>query len=96
MLAVLGPSGAQIPCGRVSSPEELVDDPQLLARGMIERHAHPELGEILFHGSPLRFAGAEPRTRALAPALAADNQEVYAEIGLTPADLARLREQGVI
>ena len=96
VLALLGPSGAQIPCGRVSSPEELVDDPQLLARGMIERHAHPDLGEIVFHGSALRFAGAEPRARVLAPALAADNEEVYAEIGLTPADLAGLRERGVI
>jgi crotonobetainyl-CoA:carnitine CoA-transferase CaiB-like acyl-CoA transferase len=63
---------------------------------MIERHAHPDLGEIVFHGSPLRFAGAEPRARALAPALAADNEDVYGEIGLTPADLAGLRERGVI
>ena len=76
--------------------DELIDDPQLLARGMIERHAHPSLGEIVFHGSPLRFSGAEPRARALAPALAADNEDVYREIGLTPADLARLRERGVI
>jgi crotonobetainyl-CoA:carnitine CoA-transferase CaiB-like acyl-CoA transferase len=63
---------------------------------MIERHAHPSLGEIVFHGSPLRFSGAEPRALALAPALAADNEDVYAEIGLTPADLAGLRERGVI
>jgi crotonobetainyl-CoA:carnitine CoA-transferase CaiB-like acyl-CoA transferase len=96
VLAALGPSGAEIPCARVSSPEELVEDPQLLARGMIERHAQPDLGEIVFHGSPLRFAGAEPRARALAPALAADNEDVYGEIGLTPADLAGLRERGVI
>ena len=96
VLAVLGPSGAEIPCARVAPPEELIDDPQLLARGMIERHAHPSLGEIVFHGSPLRFSGAEPRARALAPALAADNEDVYAEIGLTPADLVGLRERGVI
>ncbi len=96
VMAFLGPSGAEIPCARVSGPDELIDDPQLLARGMVERHAHPSLGEIVFHGSPLRFSGAEPRARALAPALAADNEDVYAEIGLTPADLARLRERGVI
>jgi CoA:oxalate CoA-transferase len=96
VLAVFGSSGAQIPCARVSRPDELIDDPQLLARGMIERHAHPSLGEIVFHGSPLRFSGAEPRALALAPALAADNEDVYAEIGLTRADLAGLRERGVI
>jgi crotonobetainyl-CoA:carnitine CoA-transferase CaiB-like acyl-CoA transferase len=96
VLAALGPSGAQIPCARVSSPEELIDDPQLLARGMIEQHPHPSLGEIVFHGNPLRFSGSEPRALPLAPELAADNEDVYAEIGLTPADLTRLREKGVI
>src|SRR5262249_34684296 len=65
VLAALGPGGADVPCARVASPEELIDDPQLLARGMVERHPHPTLGEVVFHGNPLRLSGAEPRTRAL-------------------------------
>src|SRR4030095_3936491 len=32
LLAALGPGGADVPCARVASPEELIDDPQLLAR----------------------------------------------------------------
>jgi crotonobetainyl-CoA:carnitine CoA-transferase CaiB-like acyl-CoA transferase len=96
VLAALGPDGADVPCARVSRPEELIDDPQLLARDMIERHPHPSVGEVVFHGNPLHFSGAEPRTRALAPDLGAHNREIYAEIGLEAADLARLAESGVI
>ena len=95
-LYALGPEGADLPCARVARPDELVDDPQLLARGMIERHPHPTLKEIVFHGNPLLFSGAEPRRLALAPELAEHNREVYAELGLDEEDLAQLSEEGVI
>ena len=96
VLAALGPAGADVPCARVAAPEELVDDPQLLARDMIERHSHPSLGEIVFHGNPLKLSGAAPRAIALAPALGADNREIYAELGLSDRDLDRLRGEGVV
>jgi crotonobetainyl-CoA:carnitine CoA-transferase CaiB-like acyl-CoA transferase len=96
VLEAFGPRGADVPCAKVASPDELIHDPQLLARGMIERHPHPEVGEVLFHGNPLRFSDAEPRARALAPALGEHNREVYAEIGLGEADLARLAALEVV
>ena len=96
VLQAFGPDGADIPCARVATPDELVDDPQLLAREMVERHAHPTLGEVVFHGNPLRFAGTEPRERALAPRLGEHNGEVYAELGLSEDELTRLAERGLI
>jgi CoA:oxalate CoA-transferase len=96
VLALLGPEGADVPCARVASPEELVEDEQLLARDMVERHPHPRIGEVLFHGNPLKLSGAEPRAIALAPELGADNEAVFGELGLTPDDLARLRGRGVV
>jgi formyl-CoA transferase len=96
VMAALGPAGADLPCARVARPDELLRDPQLLARGMIERQPHPELGEIVFHGSPLRFSDADPRLRPLAPDLGEHNREVYAEIGIDAAELARLAEAGVL
>ena len=96
VLSRLGPDGADVPCARVASPEELVHDEQLLARGMIERHPHPRIGEVLFHGNPLKLSGAEPRLLALAPELGADNEAVFGELGLGAADLERLRGRGAI
>jgi CoA:oxalate CoA-transferase len=96
VFAALGPEGADLPCARVARPDELIDDPQLRARGMVERHPHPTLGEVVFHGNPLRFPDAEPRHLPLAPDLGQDNVAVYGELGLAEADLARLAEAGVI
>ncbi len=96
VLTALGPDGADVPCARVMAPEDLVDDPQLVARDMIERHSHPSLGEVVFHGNPLKLSGSTPRRIALAPALGADNSEIYAELGLSAQDLERLRGQGVV
>jgi len=96
VLAALGPEGADVPCAKVARPGDLTLDRQLLARDMVERHPHPAIDEVVFHGNPLRFSDAEPRARALAPDLGADNREIFGEIGLDPADLARLSEAGVI
>ena len=96
VLAALGPGGADVPCARVARPDELIDDPQLVARGMIEREPHPSLGEIVFHGNPLQFSDAAPRARRLAPALGEHNAEVYAEIGVEAAELERLRAAGIV
>jgi len=95
-LATLGPKGADLPCARVAAPHELLDDPQLIARGMIERHPHPQLGEVVFHGNALQLSGAEPRERALAPDLGEANAEVFGELGVTAEQLAKLKVRGVI
>jgi len=96
VLTALGPDGADIPCARVATPDELVSDPQLRARDMIERHPHPTLGEVVFHGNPLRFSDAQPRELALAPRLGEHNREIYGEIGVEADELAQLAEQGVV
>jgi len=96
VLAALGPDGADLPCARVSRPDELISDPQLQVRGMIERHPHPTLGEVVFHGNALKFSGAEERSIPLAPDLAEHNLEVYAEIGLDEDELERLAAAGIV
>lgn len=96
VLSALGPGGADVPVAEVVRPEELADDPQMQARGMIERHPHPTVGEVTFHGNPLKFDDLPPRERALAPDLGQDNTRVYGALGLGEAELAALREEGVI
>ncbi len=96
VLRALGPGGADVPCAKVARPDELIDDPQLRARGMVERHPHPVLGEIVLHGNPLKFSSAEPRVHPLAPVLGEHTREVLMELGLDEAALGRLADDGVI
>jgi crotonobetainyl-CoA:carnitine CoA-transferase CaiB-like acyl-CoA transferase len=51
---------------------------------------------VVFHGNPLRLSGADPRSRALAPALGEHNAEIYAELGLREGELAELEREGAI
>jgi len=95
-LDALGPRGADLPCARVAAPDELLDDPQLVARGMVERHPHPQLGEVVFHGNALKLSGLAPRERALAPELGEANAELFGELGVTAEQLAALKERGVV
>jgi len=97
VLAALGPEGADVPVAKVVRPEELADDPQMQARGMIERHPHPSIGEVCFHGNPLKFDALPPRERPLAPDLGEGNARVFGEqLGLSADEIAALREEGVI
>ena len=76
---------------------EVMNDPHLHRRGMLHHMEHPELGPIIVPHSPLRYDGLVPMALTPSRALGADNDEFYAAfLGLTPAELDQLRDQGVI
>jgi crotonobetainyl-CoA:carnitine CoA-transferase CaiB-like acyl-CoA transferase len=89
-----------LPVGAVRPPWSAKDDPQVAARRMLEPLRHPDPGApptgflgarlpIVLSETPLETAPAEP--------LGASTERVLAAVaGLPPAEIARLREQGVI
>ncbi|MBV9247845.1 MAG: CoA transferase [Acetobacteraceae bacterium] len=87
----------RIPCAPVRNPVEVMNDPHMHARGMLEIIDHPVLGSIVVPNSPLRLHGAECISAVPSPDLGQHNQEVYGEwLGLSPADIAALKQDGVI
>jgi crotonobetainyl-CoA:carnitine CoA-transferase CaiB-like acyl-CoA transferase len=95
--AALGPEGADVPCSPVYGPAELLEHPQLLARDMLRRLPHPTLGEVVVGGVVPKLSDTPGAVRSLGPELGQHNAEVYGELlGLTAADLERLRAAGVI
>ena len=96
--AVEGLIAHGIPAARVVDPIELLDNPQLRARGMIEPIDSPLLGHHETLSLPFRFASrAEPWTRHPAPTLGQHNREVLTGlVGLDDADLERLEREAVI
>ena len=87
----------RIPCAPVRNPVEVMNDPHMHGRGMLERIDHPELGEIVVPGTPLRLHGAAQAAAGPSPAIGQHNTEIYGGwLGLSAADIAELRAGGVI
>lgn len=87
----------RVPSAPVRDLEEIVADPHLRARGMLQDIVHPEYGPITVPDSPMRYHGSERAPLQPSPALGGDNDEVYGRwLGRTPDELRALRDAGAI
>jgi CoA:oxalate CoA-transferase len=87
----------RVPCAPVRTAPEVMHDPHMHERGMLERVDHPELGEIIVPTSPLRLHGLPPAPTRPSPKVGQHNAEIYGGwLGLSAAEIAALKEEGVI
>jgi CoA:oxalate CoA-transferase len=97
VVGILGPDGAGVPCSPVYSVDQLVEHPQLVARGMIRRLPHPKLGELVAPGVVVKMSDTPGEVRTPGPDLGADTDEVLGSLlGFDASELARLRADQVI
>ena len=89
-------SQAGVPCGPINRVSDVVNDPQVLARDMIAEVPHPRVPELRMPNSPLKLTETPPSIRRPPPLLGQHNQEVLAEIGYSPQQIAELRQKGVL
>jgi CoA:oxalate CoA-transferase len=89
-------NAAGVPCGRVMSLPEVFADPQVLDQEMVLQQEHPGHGTVSMLGFPVKFAEAPCVLRRPAPDLGADSDAVLREVGYSAAEIARLREAGVV
>ena len=85
-----------VPCGRFNFPPEALNDPQLLDNGFVVEVEHPLLGAYKTFGPALRMDATPTAIRSSAPLLDEHTDEVLRELGFGAADVARLREAGVV
>ena len=87
----------RIPCAPVRNVKEVMNDPHMHARGMLERIDHPDLGNIVVPTTPLRLHGADRVATVPSPTVGEHNAEIYGGwLGLPAEEVASLREDGVI
>ncbi len=87
---------AGVPATPVNTVEQVMDDPQTAASGIIERVLHPQLGEIPMVSTPVKFSRMRPGVRTPAPLRGQHTDEVLAAYGYSAAEIAALRAKKVV
>ena len=88
---------AGVPAGRIYRAPEIMADPHVLARHAIVRVMHHEYGELAMQNVVPRLSETPGRVRHAAPALGADNAQVFAGLlGLTGEERQELATRNII
>jgi crotonobetainyl-CoA:carnitine CoA-transferase CaiB-like acyl-CoA transferase len=89
-------AAAEMPAAPVNTVDQLLDEPQTRSRPAMRRMVHPKLGDIPVIGIPLSFSAIDPAVRRHAPARGEHTDEVLAETGYSPEEIAGLRARKVV
>ncbi|HJR59384.1 MAG TPA: CoA transferase [Vicinamibacterales bacterium] len=94
-VARLRPVG--VPCGSVRDVAEVLQDPHLEARGMIQEVEHAVAGAMRVTGVPIKLSDTPGSVRTSPPALGQHTVEILSEdAGLSAAEIETLRADGVV
>jgi len=88
---------ARVACARVNTVDQLLDDPQSIARKMVVGVDYPVLGEVPIPGIPIKLSLTPGRIGSPAPGIGEHNEEIYC--GLLDFDsdeLEKLKRERII
>jgi formyl-CoA transferase len=87
----------RVPCAPVRTLMEVVHDPHLHQRGMLQWIDHPQHGRIVVQSSPMRYDGAAPLPHEPSQTLGQSNNAVLSGwLGLSKDKVDQLAKAGVI
>ena len=85
------------PAAPVRNLIEVMNDPHMHARGMLEWFEDQDLGRIVLPGSPLMIHGADRVATVSSPKLGQHNHEIYGQwLGMSDASIEALKKEGTI
>jgi CoA:oxalate CoA-transferase len=88
---------ARVPCGKVNTAKQVINDPHIRARETLVDVEYPEAGTLPIPGVPIKLSETPGRIETPAARLGEHNQDIYGNLlGYTSSDLDSLREEGVI
>jgi crotonobetainyl-CoA:carnitine CoA-transferase CaiB-like acyl-CoA transferase len=77
-----------------ATPQEVLEDPAVRANGYLM--AHPEYETLRLAASPVQFDNQMPQIRRSAPRLGEHSEQILAEVGYPPGDIAGLIADRVV
>jgi len=89
-------NAAGVPNGEVRDIGQMLNDPQLAAREMVQTLMHPTIGATRVIGAPIKLSETPASLRSAPPVLGQHTDAVLAELGYSAADITGLRNTRVI
>jgi len=87
---------AAIPAGPVNTVAEVLEDPQIDAREMIQHLTHPEYGPIRVLGLPVKLSETPGIVEGAPPIFGEHNRSVLTTLGYTENAIADLEKDGTL
>jgi formyl-CoA transferase len=93
-MKLIGEAG--VPAGAVFDTLELMNDPSLAERAIMQTIEHPTTGAVKMPAWPVRFDGAPPKVKP-SPMLGQHNAEVLSQwLGIGASEVEALRTEGIV
>jgi len=86
----------RIPVGVIESPDSLLDNEHLRARGYFREIEHPVLGKLIYPGAPVNMTGCTQMTDVPAPLFGEHNEKVYYKLGYSWAQLVDFQLKNIV
>jgi benzylsuccinate CoA-transferase BbsE subunit len=88
----------RFPWAPIQSPKDVLQSPQIKARGLLSPVEHPEIKtRVPYPNLPFGYSSLELKSHRRAPLIGEHNAEVLqGELGLTDKEIEQLRSEGVI
>ncbi len=87
---------ASVPAGRIYTVADIASDPHYRARGMLQEVCLDDGSTVTLPGIVPKLSATPGSHRRNAPKLGQDTDAILREIGLTPEQIRRLKDRGIV
>ncbi len=88
---------ARLPAGPVLSPQEVLDDPHIAAKGLFKAVQYPGLDSpVPLMSTPVELSETPGEIRSRPPTLGEHTDQLMAELGYSETEISKLKEQRVV
>jgi crotonobetainyl-CoA:carnitine CoA-transferase CaiB-like acyl-CoA transferase len=87
---------ASVPAAPVQTIDQVLNDPQTIARGMVVEQDHPTAGKVKLPNLPFRFSDCDTSPSGPAPLLGQHNAQIAASLGYSAKEIEQMQGDGVL